>query len=65
MFGVAVGGFAMPHTGSRSPCSPWSLVLSAVVGLARGRLTRMWVENGRVSRQGTVLTSPEREAVAA
>ena len=55
----------MPHTGSRSPCSPWGLVLSAVVGLARGRLTRMWVENGRVSRQGTFLTSPEREAVAA
>ena len=54
--GVAVGGFAMPHTVLAIALLTLSIVLSAVVGLARGRLTRMWVENGTVMRQGTALT---------
>jgi hypothetical protein len=54
--GVAVGGFAMPHTVLAVALLALGLALSAVVGLARGRLTRMWVENGRVMRQGTALT---------
>ncbi len=54
--GIAVGGFAMPHTATAIALLTLSVALSAVVGLARGRLTRMWVENGRVMRQGTALT---------
>jgi len=34
-----------------------SLVLSAIVGVARGRMTRVWVaEDGRYMRAGTLLT---------
>ncbi|HVH22512.1 MAG TPA: hypothetical protein VNA11_08650, partial [Pseudonocardia sp.] len=32
------------------------LVLSALVGLARGRWTRLWAQDGRVYSQGTPLT---------
>jgi hypothetical protein len=33
-----------------------SLALSVIVGLARGRLTRLWAREGRVFSQGTPLT---------
>ena len=32
------------------------LALSVVVGLARGRLTRLWAQDGRVYSKGTPLT---------
>jgi hypothetical protein len=54
--GICVGGFAMPHTVAAVSLLALGLALSVVVGLARGRLTRMWVENGKVMRQGTALT---------
>jgi hypothetical protein len=58
--GLAVGGFSRPDTPAEWALLVGSLALSAVVGLARGRLTRMWTEDGpdgpRVFSQGTVLT---------
>ena len=58
--GVAVGGFSRPDTPAERGLLVGSLALSAVVGLARGRLTRMWTEDGpdgpRVFSQGTALT---------
>ncbi len=56
--GLVIGGFNLP-TG------PWgwsflalSLVLSAVVGVVRGRLTHVWRDaaDGRVRAQGTAVT---------
>jgi hypothetical protein len=56
--GLVVGGFNLPRT-------PWSiaffgisLLLSVVVGVVRGRLTRVWRDpaDGRVWTQGTALT---------
>jgi drug/metabolite transporter (DMT)-like permease len=56
--GVLIGGFNLPRT-------PWSvtflavsLLLSAVVGIVRGRLTRVWREeaDGTVYAQGTPVT---------
>jgi hypothetical protein len=55
--GVVVGGFAFPHSAIGIGLVILSLVLSAVCGLARGRLTRMWIDaDGRVMRRGTALT---------
>jgi len=55
--GIVVGGFAAPHGVAAAVIIAAGLALSVVVGLARGRLTRMWVAaDGRVMRQGTVLT---------
>ena len=58
--GVAVGGFSQPDTPAEWALLIFSLVLSAVVGFARARLTRMWTEDGpdgvRVFSQGTPLT---------
>ena len=55
--GVCVGGFVMPHTVTAVALLVLSIVLSAGVGLARGRLTRVWaLADGRIMRQGTALT---------
>jgi uncharacterized membrane protein YfcA len=54
--GVVVGGFSRPHTLAEVLLLVGSLALSVVVGLARGRLTRVWAHEGRVYSQGTPLT---------
>lgn len=54
--GVLVGGFSRPHTLAEVLVLLGSLALSVAVGLARGRLTRVWAHEGRVYSQGTPLT---------
>ena len=55
--GLCVGGFARPESGIEWGILVGSLLLSVVVGLARGAKTHVWAErNGRVYSQGTVLT---------
>jgi hypothetical protein len=58
--GLVVGGFAWPEGIWGYALLAVGLALSAVVGLARGRLTPMWTEEGpdgpRVVSQGTALT---------
>ena len=58
--GLVVGGFSQPNGTAEWSLLIISIVLSVVVGLARGRFTRMWTEDrsdGRhVIAQGTVLT---------
>lgn len=58
--GLVIGGFSRPDTPAEWGLLAASLALSVVVGLARGRLTRMWVEDrpdGRhVIAQGTAVT---------
>jgi hypothetical protein len=58
--GLAVGGFSRPDGAAEWTLLIVSLALSVAVGLARGRLTRMWTEPGpdgtRVWAQGTALT---------
>lgn len=55
--GVCVGGFVTPTDAIAYGAIIVSLLLSAVVGWARGYLTPMWVEaDGRVMRKGTALT---------
>lgn len=54
--GLAVGGFSRPDGWAEVLVLVVSLALSAVVGLARGRLSRLWAEGGRVWSQGTPLT---------
>ena len=55
--GVAVGGFDLP-----SGLAGWGMIvtglaLSLVVGLYRGRLTRVWADaDGHIWRRGTALT---------
>src|SRR5664279_3842936 len=54
--GVVAGGFTVPRH-----LSSWALLagfsLSAVVGVARGKLSRVWLDaDGRVYSQGTALT---------
>lgn len=56
LIGLLVGGYHLPTTGLQVTFLLASLALSAVVGLARGRYTRVWAENDRVYAQGTVLT---------
>ena len=53
---VVVGGFALPHSVAEGVVLASGLVLGVVVGVARGRLTRLWAEDGRVYSQGTPLT---------
>ena len=58
--GLAVGGCSRPDGTAEWLLLITGLVLSAGVGLARGRLTRMWMENDGTGRhvysQGTALT---------
>jgi hypothetical protein len=55
--GIAVGGFAIPHGVGAYGLLAASLLLSAIVGLARGRLTRVWrVPDGGIFTRGTPLT---------
>lgn len=58
--GLVVGGFSRPDTAAEWALLLASITLSVVVGVARGRLTRMWTEDGpagrRVFSQGTALT---------
>jgi hypothetical protein len=55
--GICVGGFAAPHGAAAVGMIAASIVLSVVVGLVRGQLTKVWMQaDGRVFRQGTVVT---------
>jgi hypothetical protein len=55
--GLAVGGFDLPSGAAGWSLLGGSLLLSVVVGLMRGRWTRMWrAADGRIFKQGTKLT---------
>lgn len=54
--GLLIGGFTLPHTPAEILVLAIGLALSVVVGLARGRLTHLWTEDGRVYSRGTPLT---------
>ena len=55
--GVSVGGFDRPSGPAGYGMIAIGLALSLVVGLARGRLTRVWADvQGRVFYQGTGVT---------
>ncbi|HEU5484294.1 MAG TPA: hypothetical protein VFU98_05260 [Microlunatus sp.] len=54
--GVAVGGFDTPSGWAGWAMIALGLALSFVVGLVRGRCTRLWVADGKIWRQGTALT---------
>jgi len=55
--GIVIGGFNLPRTFWPIVFLAISLVLSIVVGIVRGRYTRVWREDdGRVWAQGTALT---------
>jgi hypothetical protein len=54
--GLAVGGFYLPSSPTSWAILTGGVVLSAVIGYARGRLTRVWEEGGRLYSQGTPLT---------
>ena len=58
--GLVVGGFSQPDSAAEWALLIISIALSVGVGVARGRLTRMWTEDrpdGRhVIAQGTVVT---------
>ena len=57
VIGLVIGGFAAPHGFAAYALLAVSFVLSAVVGLARGHLTRIWAErDGRVYTKGTPVT---------
>jgi hypothetical protein len=55
--GIAVGGFVAPSGATAVVLLTTSILLSVIIGVARGRLTRIEIEpDGRVFRQGTALT---------
>jgi len=55
--GLVMGGLYLPDQPTEQILLVASLALSIVIGLARGRLTRIWREtDGRVYAQGTALT---------
>ena len=54
--GVIYGGLHFPLTTSAVLGAVGGLALSAVIGVVRGRYTRVWSEGGRVYAQGTALT---------
>jgi hypothetical protein len=54
--GLVVGGLHAPDTVGETLLLVASIGLSVAVGLARGRLTRLWPEDGRVYAQGTAVT---------
>ena len=54
--GLIVGGFAVPHNLIEVAFLGFGIALSLVVGIARGRLTKVWREGDAVYSQGTPLT---------
>ncbi len=55
--GLCVGGFDLPSGAAGLAMAAASLVLSVVIGLWRGQLTRLWVEpSGQIMKQGTAVT---------
>ena len=54
--GLAVGGFDTPSGWAGWAMIVTGLALSFVVGLVRGRCTRLWLADGRLWRRGTALT---------
>jgi hypothetical protein len=55
--GVCVGGFNPPSGAAGFGLLAFGVALSVVIGLLRGRLTRIWREaEGRVLKQGTAVT---------
>ena len=57
VIGLALGGFDLPSGFWGIAMLVFSLALSAVVGLGRGRWTDIWVaSDGRVMRKGNALT---------
>ncbi|MET1007438.1 MAG: hypothetical protein ABWX96_17945 [Propionibacteriaceae bacterium] len=57
VLGLVLGGFAIPKGALGIALIVSGLVLSLVVGILRGRWTRVWVDiDGRVLRQGTRVT---------
>jgi hypothetical protein len=58
LVGLVVGGFSRPESMAEVVVLLAGLALSVVVGLARGRLTRVWRDDdGRVLAQGTPTTT--------
>lgn len=54
---LCVGGFVRPSGTTAWMLLLISIALSFVIGIARGRLTRVWVEStGQIMRQGTTAT---------
>jgi hypothetical protein len=57
VLGLVLGGFALPKAAGGIALIVLGVALSIVVGILRGRLTRVWMEaDGRVLRQGTRVT---------
>ncbi len=56
IIGLAVGGVNIPDQPFEIGFLVVGLLLSVVVGLIRGRYTRVWTEGGRVYSQGTAFT---------
>ena len=54
--GLVIGGLHAPDTVGETLLFVGSLALSAGVGVVRGRLTRVWAQDGRVYAQGTSVT---------
>jgi len=55
--GFVAGGFEIPPDVSSWIALAAGIVVSAAVGVARGRLTRLWIEpDGRIFSQGTAVT---------
>ena len=54
--GLLTGGLYLPRTPVGIAMFAASIALSVIVGLLRGRLTRVWAEAGHVYSQGTALT---------
>lgn len=55
--GIVVGGISSPHGTAAITMFIISVLLSLVIGVARGLLTRIWVDaSERVFRKGTALT---------
>jgi hypothetical protein len=56
LVGIAVGGFDSPSGWAGWAMILLGLALSFVVGLVRGRCTRLWMADGKMWRRGTALT---------
>jgi hypothetical protein len=53
--GLLVGGFDLPHGWAGWAMIATGLALSVVVGLVRGRCTRIWAADGRLWRQAEIV----------